>query len=172
MRWSSSVSVWGQFITDGSPMALWMYNSEQQPVHRFSICRSSVRHLPERSWTVVAFPCFTVVKTFTSWYALLLLFFLSKEVGNVNVGESFGVKLTETLLSPLNGCLSSKELRLLYSFALKQNIYKEEENAAVTYSSAYSMITLLFQTCSVTKRASYFDMGLLSAIFSQTVRCQ
>ena len=26
--------------------------------------------------TVVAFPCFTVVKSFTSWYALLLLFFL------------------------------------------------------------------------------------------------
>ena len=45
-------------------------------VHRFSICRSSVRHFPERSWTVIAFPCFTVVKSFTSWYALLLLFFL------------------------------------------------------------------------------------------------
>ena len=26
----------------------------------------------ERSWRVVAFPCFTVVKSFTSWYALLL----------------------------------------------------------------------------------------------------
>ena len=35
----------------------------------------SVRHFPERSWTVVAFPCFTVVKSFTSWYVLLLLFF-------------------------------------------------------------------------------------------------
>ena len=45
-------------------------------VHRFSICRSSVRHFPERSWTVIAFPCFTVVKSFTSWYALLLLLFL------------------------------------------------------------------------------------------------
>ena len=43
---------------------------------RFSICRSSVRHFPERSWTRVAFPCFTVVKSFTSWFALLLLFFL------------------------------------------------------------------------------------------------
>ena len=38
-------------------------------------CHSSVRHFPERSWTVVAFPCFTVVKSFTSWYALLQLFF-------------------------------------------------------------------------------------------------
>ena len=26
-------------------------------VHRPSICRSSVRHFPEQSWTAVAFPC-------------------------------------------------------------------------------------------------------------------
>ena len=64
------------FCTDGSPLVLWLYSSEQYSVHRFSICRSSVRHFPERSWTVVAFPCFTVIKSFTSWYALLLLFFL------------------------------------------------------------------------------------------------
>ena len=57
MEWSSSVSVWAQFSTDQSPLALWLYNSEQYSVHRFSICRSSVRHFPERSWTVVAFPC-------------------------------------------------------------------------------------------------------------------
>ena len=42
------------------PMQL--YSSEQYSVHRFSICRSSVRQFPERSWTVVDFPCFTVVK--------------------------------------------------------------------------------------------------------------
>ena len=48
----------------------------QYSVHRFSICRSSVRRFPERSWTEVAFPCFTVVKSFTSSYAVLLLFFL------------------------------------------------------------------------------------------------
>ena len=53
-----------------------MYSSEQYSVHRFSICRSCVRHFPERSWTVVAFPCFSVIKPFTSWYGLLLLFFL------------------------------------------------------------------------------------------------
>ena len=29
----------------------------QYSVHRFSISLSSVRHFPERSWTVVAFPC-------------------------------------------------------------------------------------------------------------------
>ena len=76
MWWSSSVSTWVQFSTDESPLALWLYSSEQYSVHRFSICRSSVRHFPERSWTVVAFPFFTVVKSLTSWYALLLLFFL------------------------------------------------------------------------------------------------
>ena len=56
MGWSSSVSVWGQFSTDGSPLALLLYSSEVYSVHRFSICRSSVRHFPERSLTVVAFP--------------------------------------------------------------------------------------------------------------------
>ena len=55
---------------------LWLYSSVQYSVHRFSIFHSSVKHFPERSWTVVAFPCFTVVKSFRSWYALLLLFFL------------------------------------------------------------------------------------------------
>ena len=50
-----------------------LYCSEQYSVHQFSICHSSVRHFPEISWTVVAFPCFTVVKSFIIWYALLLL---------------------------------------------------------------------------------------------------
>ena len=76
MGWSYSMFVRGQFSTDGSPLALYLYSSEQYSVHRFNICRSSLRHFPQRSWTVVAFPCFTVVTSFTSWYALLLLFFL------------------------------------------------------------------------------------------------
>ncbi|WP_419613947.1 hypothetical protein, partial [Thiolapillus sp.] len=29
MGWSFSVSVWVQFSTDGSPLALWLYSSEQ-----------------------------------------------------------------------------------------------------------------------------------------------
>ena len=74
--WSSSVSVWGQSSTEGSPLALCFYSSVQYSFHRFSFFQSSVRHFSELSWTVVAFPCFTVVKSFTSWYALLLLFFL------------------------------------------------------------------------------------------------
>ena len=60
MGWSSSVSAWVQFSTDGSPLTLWLYSSEQYSVHRFSICRFSVRHSPERSWTVVAFPCYAI----------------------------------------------------------------------------------------------------------------
>ena len=51
----SSVSDWGQASTDGSPSALRFYSSVQYSVHRFSISRSSVRHFPQRSWTVVAF---------------------------------------------------------------------------------------------------------------------
>ena len=76
MGWSSSVSVWGQFSTDGSSLALWSYSSVEYSVHQFTICRSSVRHFPEWPWTVVAFPHFTVIKSFIRWYALLLLFFL------------------------------------------------------------------------------------------------
>ena len=57
-------------------MALWLYSSEQYSVHRFSIFRSSVRHFPEQSWTVIALSSSIVGKSFTSWYALLLLFFL------------------------------------------------------------------------------------------------
>ena len=54
--------------------ALWLYSLEQYSVYRFSISHSSVKHFPERSWIVVAFPCFTMVMPFTSWYGLLLLF--------------------------------------------------------------------------------------------------
>ena len=34
MGWSSSMCVWGQFSTDGSPLALWLYSLEQYSVHR------------------------------------------------------------------------------------------------------------------------------------------
>ena len=77
MGWSSSVSVWRQFCTDGSPLALWLYSSEQYSVHRFSISCSSEKHSPERSWIEVAFPCFTVVKSFTSLTVVLPQSFFS-----------------------------------------------------------------------------------------------
>ena len=75
MGWMSSVSVWGQFRTNGSLLALWLYSSQQYSVHLFSISWFA-RHFPEWSLTEVAFPCFTVVKSFTSWYASCCLFFL------------------------------------------------------------------------------------------------
>ena len=40
MGWSSSVCAWEQFSTDGSPLAFWLYSSDQYSIHRFSICRS------------------------------------------------------------------------------------------------------------------------------------
>ena len=76
MMWLSSVCVWGQISPDGSSLALWLYNSEQYFVHQFSICHSPVRRFHGETWTAFAFPCFPVVKSFASWYALLLLFFL------------------------------------------------------------------------------------------------
>ena len=42
MGWSSSVSIWGQFGTDGSLLALC--SSEQYSIRQFSTSRSSVRH--------------------------------------------------------------------------------------------------------------------------------
>ena len=57
MGWSSSVCVWGQFSTDGSPLALWLYSSEQYSVHRFSICHPSEAF----SWKILdssSFPLF------------------------------------------------------------------------------------------------------------------
>ena len=123
MGWSSSVSVWVQFSTDGSPLALWLYSSEQYFVHRFSICRSSVKHFPERSWTVVAFPCFTVVKSFTSWYALLLLFFLrfssiSLHCSPIQFSLAFFMHLLMLLLTSLYFSDPSGSNLLFLSFLL------------------------------------------------------
>ena len=102
MGWLSSVSVWVQFSTDGSPLALWLYNSEQYSVHRFSICRSSVGYFPERSWTLVAFPCFTVDKSFTSWYALLLFFFLRFSSVSLHCSPKVDISRHKTALLILN----------------------------------------------------------------------
>ena len=74
--WSSSVSEWGQLsrlLID----LLWPRDcTAQSSILSFgSVCLVVLRHFSERSWTVVAFLCFTVVKSFSSWYAVLLLFF-------------------------------------------------------------------------------------------------
>ena len=99
------------------------YSSEQYSVHRFSICRSSVRHFPERSWTVVAFPCLTVVKSFPSWYALLLLFFLrfssiSLHCSSIQFSLAFFMHLLMLLLTSLYFSDPSGSNLLFLSFRL------------------------------------------------------
>ena len=66
----------GTFSISRSPVVLWLYNPEQYSVHLFSLSRSSVRQFPSLSWMVVALPCFVLVRSFTSWYACLLLFYI------------------------------------------------------------------------------------------------
>ena len=48
------------------------YSSEQYSVHLLRICCSSVRHFPDLFWIVVDLPCFSEVRSITSWYAVLL----------------------------------------------------------------------------------------------------
>ena len=61
-----------------SPVQCCLHNShsctEQYSVHLLRISFSSVRHFPDLSWIVEDLPCFSEVRSFTSWYALLLLF--------------------------------------------------------------------------------------------------
>ena len=107
------MGVWRQISTDGSPLALRLYSSEQYSVHRFGICCSSVRHFPERSLVVVAFPCFTVVRSFTSWYAFFLLFFLGISSISLHcspIQQRIGEQRTEKLKSHL---LKTQTLKVL-----------------------------------------------------------
>ena len=54
----------GTFGISGSPVVLWLYNSEQYSVHHlFSLSCSSVRQFPSVSWMVVAFPYFVLVRS-------------------------------------------------------------------------------------------------------------
>ena len=64
----------------GLPLCLSEDNSVLMDLHWPCSCTAysstlSIGSVSVASWTVVAFPCFTVVKSFTSWYALLLLLF-------------------------------------------------------------------------------------------------
>ena len=134
MGWSFSVSIWEQFSTDGSPLALWLYSSEQYSAHQFSICHSSLRHFPERSWSVVAFPCFTVVKSFTSWYALLLLFFLrfssiSLHCSSIQFSFAFFMHLLMLLFTSL---YFSDPSGSNFSFSVLSFCHTDQEFSAVT----------------------------------------
>ena len=115
MERSAFVSVWGQSSADGFPFALWLYSSVQYSVHRFSIFRFSVRRFPERSWTVVACPCLKVVKSFTSWYALLLLFSLR-----------FSSNLTPLFSYPIFFCLFQAPLDFAVRFPVLLRSFRFE----------------------------------------------
>ena len=54
----------------------FLHNSHSCTVlsHLLRISFSSVRHFLDLSWIVEDLPCFSEVRSFTSWYALLLLF--------------------------------------------------------------------------------------------------
>ena len=65
---------WLQSSTALSPQLSWLYSSEQYSVHLLRISCSSVRHFPDLSWIVEDLPCFSEVRSFTSWYAPSLLF--------------------------------------------------------------------------------------------------
>ena len=70
---SSSVFI-GQPNTAAFPLVRLLYNSVQYSVHRLIISLSSVRHFPDLSWMVFIFPFFSLVRSFMTWNALLLLF--------------------------------------------------------------------------------------------------
>ena len=155
MEWLSSLSVWGQFSTDRSPLALWLYSSEQYSVHWFSICRSSVRHFPEQSWTVVAFPCFTVVKSFTSWYALLLLFFLrfssiSLHCSPIHFSSAFYMQLMMLLFTSLYfSDPSGSNLFFLGSLLLSHRSRISAVTLFLTMFANYEDLTGCFSHCRV-----------------------
>ena len=70
----SSSGGWLQSRTAFSPQLPWLYSYEQYSVHLLRISCSSVTHFPDLPWIVEDLPCFSEVRSFTSWYALLLLF--------------------------------------------------------------------------------------------------
>ena len=56
-----------------SPQLTWLYRSEQYSVDLLRISCSSVTHFPDMPWIVGDLPCFSEARSFSSWYALLLL---------------------------------------------------------------------------------------------------
>ena len=52
----------------------WLYSSEQYSVNLLRTSCYSVRHFPDLFWIVEDLPCLSEVRSFTSWYVLLLFF--------------------------------------------------------------------------------------------------
>ena len=74
--WRSSSGICGQSSTVGFQSVSQLQRYEQYSVHLLRISSSSVRHFPDLSCMVLGLSCFSFVRSLTSWYAFLLLFFL------------------------------------------------------------------------------------------------
>ena len=79
------------------------HGSEQYSVCLLRMSYSSVRHFRDLSWIVDDLPCFSEVRAFTSWYALLLLLSFSKFQSPRTVHLSSPLLLSLLLLNPLVG---------------------------------------------------------------------
>ena len=119
-----------QFRTALSPQLPWLYSYEQYSVHCLRISCSSVTHLQDLPWIVEDLPCFTEVRSFSSWYALLLLFCCFFFSGK------FQSLCTEYLSSPLllssltseSKCLLPCIVLLLLLHTISSPLIKEAQN--------------------------------------------
>ena len=73
----SVLRIGGTISTSESPSTVCLYSSSQYSVHLFRMSKVSVGQFPFLSCMVLVCPCFVLVRVFTSWYAFLLLFFLT-----------------------------------------------------------------------------------------------
>ena len=97
----SSSRGWLQSRTALSPQLPWVYSYGQCSFHLLRISCSSVTHFLDLSWIVEDLPCFSEVRSSSSWYALLLLFLfrqVSIFVHRVPIQSSFAFFTTFWIL--------------------------------------------------------------------------
>ena len=110
----------------------WLYISEQYSVHFLRSSCSSVRFFQGLSWIVEDLFCFSEDRSFTSWYALMLLFLFRKVL----------VLRIEYLSSPLLSSLPSKSccfLRSIFSLLLLHTA--SSSNLSSSQRSRTSLVT-------------------------------
>ena len=150
-----SASVWRQFSTDGSPVVLWMYSSEQYCVHRFSIYRFRVRHLPEQYWIIVAFHffhCSLVFHELVYPLAVFLpqIFFSLTALFSYPISFAFFMHLLIMLFM----CLYSSDLQVrIFSFFLSSLL--------LSHRSRISAVTKVFFAGGVCHGSHWLFQSLL-----------
>ena len=100
--------------------------SEQFSVHLLRISCSSVTHFPDLPWTVEDLPCFSEVRSFSSWYALLLLF-LFRQV-SISSHRVLSSPLSLSSLPFESSCLLPCIVLLLLFHTVSSPLIKEVEN--------------------------------------------